>query len=76
MFKGENFWHELRTDTGKYLRWDLSVKQTLPWFGLQVFFDLNNLNNARDIDINQGSGFPTAEQYYGLTADLGLRWKL
>jgi TonB-dependent receptor len=76
VFKGENFWPELRTDTGKYLRWDLSVKQTLPWFGLQVFFDLNNLNNARDIDINQGSGFPTAEQYYGLTADLGLRWKL
>jgi TonB-dependent receptor len=76
VFKGESFWPELRTDTGKYLRWDISVKQKLPWFGLQVFFDLNNLNNAREIDINQGSGFPTAEQHYGLTADLGLRLKL
>jgi TonB-dependent receptor len=73
VFKGEDFWPELRINTARYLRWDLSVKQALPWSGLQAFFDLNNFNNARDVDLNQGSGFPTAEQYYGLTADVGLR---
>jgi TonB-dependent receptor len=73
VFKGENFWPELRINTARYLRWDLSVKQALPWSGLQAFFDLNNFNNARDVDINQGSGYPAAEQYYGLTADVGLR---
>ncbi len=76
IFKSEDFWPELRVNTSKYLRWDLTVKQALPWFGLQVFLDLNNLNNARDIDLNQGSSFPTAEQHYGLTADLGLRVRL
>jgi hypothetical protein len=73
VFKGENFWPELRINTANYLRWDLSVKQALPFPGLQVFFDLNNFNNARDVDVNQGSGYPTAEQFYGLTADAGLR---
>ncbi len=73
IFKGENFWPELRINTANYLRWDLSVKQALPVAGLQAFFDLNNFNNARDVDVNQGSGYPTAEQYYGLTADVGLR---
>ncbi len=76
VFKSENFWPELRVNTAKYLRWDLAAKQGLPWFGLQVFFDMNNLNNARDLDLNQGNLFPVAEQYYGLTADLGLRLRL
>ena len=73
IFKGNNFWPELRVNTARYLRWDVALKQALPWEGIQVFFDLNNLNNARDVDVNQGSGYPTAEQYYGLTADLGVR---
>ena len=30
IFKGDNFWPELRVNTAKYLRWDLSVKQALP----------------------------------------------
>ncbi len=76
IFKADNFWPDLRVQTSKYLRWDLSVKQALPWFGLQAFFDLNNLNNARDLDVVAGSGFPTAQQYYGLTADIGLRIRL
>ncbi len=76
IFKSENFWPELRVNTAKYLRWDLAVKQELPWFGLQVYFDMNDLNNARDQDLNQGTLFPVAEQYYGLTADLGLRIRL
>jgi len=76
IFKSEDFWPELRVNTAKYLRWDLAVKQTLPWEGLQLFLDVNDLNSARDIDLNQGSSFPAAEQHYGLTADLGLRIRL
>ncbi len=73
VFQGENFWPELRVNTAKYMRWDFSVKQDLPWFGIQTFLDINNINSARDVNINQGSSFPQAEQHYGLTADLGLR---
>lgn len=62
--------------TASYVRWDLSVKQDLPWFGIQMFLDINNINAARDISLNEGSSFPAAEQHYGMTADLGLRWRL
>lgn len=76
VFEAYNFWPELRSGTDKYLRWDASVKQGLPWYGLQLFFDLYNINGARDITLNQGSNFPSAEDHYGMTADLGIRLQL
>lgn len=76
VFRGENYWPEQRVNTEQHVRWDLSVKQNLPWFGLQAFFDLNNITSSRDVSINQGSNFPEAEEFYGLTANLGLRWGL
>jgi TonB-dependent receptor len=76
VFTGTDFWPELRSHTSKYVRWDLSVKQGLPWYGLQAYFDMNNINGEDDISIIQGAGFPNSEQDYGMTADLGLRWSL
>ena len=76
VYNGTNFYNSLRSDKGKYLRWDLSVKQRLPWSGLEVYFDLNNLNSEEDMYLVRGSGFPNSESNYGLTADLGLRWRL
>jgi TonB-dependent receptor len=59
--------------TKDYFRMDASVRQKLPWWGIQVFLDIYNLNN-RSNDAAQASinGF-TSQQYYGLTANLGLR---
>lgn len=76
VYTGTNFFNSLRSDKTKYLRWDLSVKQGLPLTGLEVFFDLNNVNGEEDVYSIRGSGFPTTESNYGLTADLGLRWRL
>lgn len=76
IFKGTNFWPELRRYTDDYLRWDLSIKQNLPWFKLQFYCNVNNITSALDRDLNQGSLFPTAEQHYGRTIDMGFRWKL
>jgi TonB-dependent receptor len=76
VFKSPYFYKELRENTGEYLRWDLSIKQDLPWSGLQVFFDLNNINGTRDVTLIQGPGYPQAEEDYGMTADMGLRWKI
>jgi len=73
VFTGPNFWPQLRSSTSAYRRWDLSVKQKLPWFGLQVYGDVNNINSATDLSVIQGAGVPVSEQSYGLTADLGLR---
>ena len=75
IFKGTNFWTELRQITDDYIRWDVTLKQDLPWFGLQVFASLINLTNTLDRDLNQGSLFPTAEQHYGWALDIGVRWK-
>jgi TonB-dependent receptor len=57
-----------------YFRIDASARQTLPWFGLQVFLDVSNINNRKN-EAAQASidGF-TSQQFYGLTANLGLRF--
>ncbi len=78
VFTGVNFWPQLRTSTSAYTRWDLSVRQILPWFGLQVYGNVNNLNGVNDMSVINGrnAAVPQSQQLYGMTADLGLRWQL
>ncbi len=76
VFSGTTFWPQLRQSKSNYNRWDFSAKQVLPWYGIEAFFDINNINGEPDINVVQGTGFPSSEQSYGLTADLGLRWRL
>ncbi len=76
IFKKPDFWLQQRVISDKFTRWDLSVRQKLPWYGIQLFFNLNNINGANDIDLNQKTSFPAAEQRYGMSADLGLRVNL
>ncbi len=76
VFTSANFWPELRQNKAKYVRWDLAIKQNLPWAGMQAYFNLNNINGESDVNLLQGSGYPTSEQDYGMTADFGLRWSL
>ena len=74
IFSGPNYWPQLRTTTAAYTRWDLSVKQDLPWYGVQLYGDISNLNSEDDIQVIQApTGVPQAEQSYGMTGDLGLR---
>ncbi len=74
VFTGPNFWPELRSYTDDYLRWDFSVKQKLPWQGLQVYLNINNITESMDREINAGSQLPTAVEHYGRTIQLGIRW--
>jgi len=76
IFTGVNFWPQLRAHTAAYRRWDIAIKQGLPWYNLQIYCNLNNVNGANDLSIIQGGGVPLAEQEYGLGIDVGLRWKL
>lgn len=75
IFTGVNFWPQLRSHTSAYTRWDLAAKQELPWYGLQLYCNLNNINGANDLSIIQGGGVPLAEQQYGLTIDAGVRFR-
>ncbi len=59
-----------------YFRIDASARQTLPWTGFEVYLDVNNLNNVNNISAQQSIGGFTNEQNYGLTADIGIRYRL
>ncbi len=73
IFKRPDFWMQNRVNSDKFSRWDLSVKQELPWLGMQAFLNINNITGADDIDINQKSSFPASEQRYGMSMDAGIR---
>ncbi len=76
IFSNPNFWPQLRTNTSAYRRWDLSAKQDLPWFGIQIFGDLSNINSEKDVLVIQApTGVPQSGQDYGMTADFGVRIK-
>lgn len=60
-----------------YGRIDLSARQTLPWVkGLQVYLDMTNLNNESNVSAQKSIGGFTNEQFYGLVANLGIRYTL
>ena len=62
--------------TRDYFRIDASLKQVLPWYGIELYLDLNNLNNESNTSAQRSiSGF-TIEQNYGLTGSLGARYRL
>jgi hypothetical protein len=62
--------------TKDYFRMDASVRQKLPWAGLLVFLDVNNLNNRKNEAAQASINGFTSQQYYGLTANLGIRFSM
>ena len=76
IFKSPNFWPELNNFTADYLRWDFSVKQKLPWAGLEVFSNINNISSARDRNLVAGANWDSSIQQYGMTVDLGFRMRM
>ncbi len=76
IFTGPSAWPQLKSYTAAYTRWDLSVKQGLPWYGIEIYGDMYNINGANDVSVIQGGGVPESEQDYGMTADVGFRFRL
>jgi hypothetical protein len=59
-----------------YFRVDFSARQMLPLPGLQLFFDASNLNNQSNMSAQQSIDGFTSQNYYGFTANVGLRYEL
>jgi TonB-dependent receptor len=76
IFKQPDFWMQNRINSQAATRWDLAVKQELPWFGMQIFLSLNNITGVVETDVNQRTLLPANEEYYGMSGDLGLRIKI
>jgi len=62
--------------TRDYFRIDTSVRQTLPWFGSELYFDVNNINNQTNSSAQVTIDGFTTVKYYGMTANLGIRFRL
>ncbi len=60
--------------TDDYYRIDISARQMLPITGLQLFVDINNVNNRKNVSRQFTIGGFTSEKYYGLTVNAGLRY--
>ncbi len=61
--------------TRDYFRIDASARQILPWYGIEIYLDMNNLNSENNTSAQQSIGGFTNEQNYGLTANLGVRYR-
>ena len=65
---------ELDRFTGTYVRWDLSLKQQVTPRA-SIYFNANNLSDRPDESFQVIEGFPTAQENYGWTLDLGVRYR-
>ncbi len=59
--------------TKDYTRIDFSARQKLPFYNIELFLDVNNLNGANTSAIQEATKGFTNVQNYGLTGSLGLR---
>jgi TonB-dependent receptor len=74
VFNKPDFFWTLRSDKAKYLRWDLVIKQGLPWLNMEVYCNMNDINNETDLYLIRKHDLPTSENSYGFTASFGVRW--
>ena len=65
---------ELDRFTGTYVRWDLSLKQQITRRA-SVYFNANNFLDRPDESFQVIEGFPTGQENYGWTFDLGVRYR-
>lgn len=64
---------ELDGYTDQLFRMDFVVQQKFGK-GWRVYLNLNNLTNSADKSYLGNKQFPTAEEYFGMTADIGLKF--
>jgi outer membrane receptor protein involved in Fe transport len=73
IFEYADFWLQNRIISDKYVRWDLSFRQMLPWFNIQLFLDLINLTGADETALNQRTYYPVSIDRYGMFGNLGAK---
>jgi TonB-dependent receptor len=69
-------YRELDSYTAAYYRWDFTAYQKLPWYkGLQLYMNVNNISNRPDREFNSVLQKLSRVNYYGRTADFGVRYE-
>ena len=75
ILSGVNWQPGLRETSSDLYLFDLAVSQKLPFKGLVLFGNVKNLTKTIETNINNGTGYMSNKEYYGLTADIGLKFK-
>ena len=70
-----SFYAELDSYTGAYYRWDFTAYQKLPWEGIKLYLNINNITNRPDRQFISVLKNLSSVNYYGRTADIGLRYE-
>lgn len=60
--------------THALLRWDVSLRQRIFKSNASLSFNIYNLTNEPDRSYQSSWGYPTDEEYYGWSMDVGLRY--
>ncbi|MEZ4911645.1 MAG: carboxypeptidase-like regulatory domain-containing protein [Saprospiraceae bacterium] len=76
IFSTPNFFSQLRGATAAYYRFDFNISKKLPWKGFEILANVNNINSAFEKDELISNGSIIKQQFYGMTADLGIRYRL
>ena len=75
VFTAANFFPELRQETKALTLLDLSISQKLPARGVNMFLNLTNISEGIDTNVNNGTGWNSSEQFFGITGQLGARYR-
>lgn len=59
-----------------YDRWDIKLRQKLPFSGLEFFLNLNNITDTADKSYRMRKFFIEHKERWGFTADAGLRLRI
>lgn len=65
---------EKHVDKIAFVRWDLQSRLELPVKGLELLFNISNINNIQEEQYMKGDSRPLHVESYGWTADLGIRY--
>ena len=57
-----------------FSRLDLQARYQLPLKGLELMFNMANINDTQEVKKRRGDDRPISIERYGWTADLGLRF--
>ncbi len=76
IFTSNNWYEKLRGYSVDFYRYDLSVRQQLPWQGLEFFLNVNNLTNEVEHSVINHMDFTSYLEDYGRSANIGFRYRL
>ncbi|OGU34594.1 MAG: hypothetical protein A2068_04025 [Ignavibacteria bacterium GWB2_35_6b] len=72
----QNDWRpELRGYTDDFTIFDLAVSQKLPIEGLSLYGNLKNISETMETDLNEGTGYISNKEFYGMSGNFGVKFQ-